>query len=819
MFLTFSNSTLLIGLAGAVVPLVLHLLSRARYESVDWGAMLFLEGLEAKPQQTNRINQVALMLLRIGLVTLLALALAQPVLQAWGPELDSTGAALRVANRGQLLCLVGAVGCAAIAISLILVMVWWRSAGGWGLRRLAFLASIAAAGVGVTLFGHRSAYWDAEVQRLMALQPQNARSASDGALRSRIDVAILLDCSSSMNYEENGHTRMSLAQGAAKQVLAGLHRGDQVSLVLLGQHQTASEMEPTADLQSVADRIDAVRTGRQPADVSGGLIRAQEVLDSEGSGARDIYVVCDRQASNWRGVNDYFMTHRWPDVVRKSSAAVRIFIVPVGDTDAGNLSVENVELVNAPAIVGQPAEVNVDVHNYSSIPRAAVPLTVSVNGHVVFDTTVSVAPGLASRVSVPIKAGTFAAAGSQAVVAEIRTTGYRDDDRLESVVDAIEPIRVLVVSGDEWAGAAGQFRSESDFLRLALAPLQAMHRKGPDPCKVDVISEDQWSQAQLQHYQAVILANVERFGPAQARAIEQYVYGGGGLLIAPGSLARVDNYNEQLWRDGAGILPAQLEDATAADGAEATAIVGYDPSSALFRFLHDQPDLALSSTIGRYFPTSSKPSEARALAWYTSGEPFLIESHAGRGRVLLMTTSLDADWSTLPLSSFYLPYVQSAMRYLAAGTQPTRNLRLGDVIEATFEDAIEDHAVVELPDGDQRQIPVTHYGNISDLRFTETTEPGIYRIRVRDRTGERVLLFAAHAPPEESDLTQLTDARWEELERGLRLKRIDPNERSIATVVAGSREGYDLWPWAVAAVLVLAALELGLARFWSRDAY
>src|ERR1700676_521289 len=125
MFLTFSNSTLLIGLAGAVVPLVLHLLSRARYESVDWGAMLFLEGLEAKPQHANRINQVALMLMRIGLVALLAIALAQPILQAWGPEADSTVAALRVANRGQLLCLAGAVGCAAIAISLTLVMIRW----------------------------------------------------------------------------------------------------------------------------------------------------------------------------------------------------------------------------------------------------------------------------------------------------------------------------------------------------------------------------------------------------------------------------------------------------------------------------------------------------------------------------------------------------------------------------------------------------------------------------------------------------------------------------------------------------------------------
>ena len=48
----------------------------------------------------------------------------------------------------------------------------------------------------------------------------------------------------------------------------------------------------------------------------------------------------------------------------------------------------------------------------------------------------------------------------------------------------------------------------------------------------------------------------------------------------------------------------------------------------------------------------------------------------------IATTPLDADWSTLPLSNFYLPFVQSAVRYLAAGAVPNRNLRPGQVLEA-----------------------------------------------------------------------------------------------------------------------------------------
>ena len=280
-------------------------------------------------------------------------------------------------------------------------------------------------------------------------------------------------------------------------------------------------------------------------------------------------------------------------------------------------------------------------------------------------------------------------------------------------------------------------------------------------------------------------------------------------MIAPGSLSRVDSYDQQLWRDGAGILPAELEDATSADGAEATTIVGYDPTTPVFQFLHDQPDLTLTSTIGRYFPIGTKPSDSHVLAWYTSGSPFLLESRAGRGKTLLMTTSLDADWSTLPLSSFYLPYVQSAVRYLAAATLPSRNLSLGEPIQAAFDDPADDRVTIELPDGDSRQVSLSRFGSAADLRFADTQEPGIYRVHVRERSGERTLLFAVHLPPQESDLTQLSDARWDELERGLHLRRIDQTDRAIATVVAGSREGYGLWGWALGAALVLGAGEAG----------
>jgi hypothetical protein len=81
----FLNPILLAGLAAVVVPIVLHLLSRSRFRSVDWGAMIFLPGGDSRRPQASRLRQWALLLIRSGLIASLAFTLALPVVRAAHP--------------------------------------------------------------------------------------------------------------------------------------------------------------------------------------------------------------------------------------------------------------------------------------------------------------------------------------------------------------------------------------------------------------------------------------------------------------------------------------------------------------------------------------------------------------------------------------------------------------------------------------------------------------------------------------------------------------------------------------------------------------
>jgi hypothetical protein len=74
----------LLGLAGAAIPIVLHLFFRSRYRTVPWAAMEFLLNSIEQTSRRLKFQELLLLILRCALLLLLALALARPVLSLVG---------------------------------------------------------------------------------------------------------------------------------------------------------------------------------------------------------------------------------------------------------------------------------------------------------------------------------------------------------------------------------------------------------------------------------------------------------------------------------------------------------------------------------------------------------------------------------------------------------------------------------------------------------------------------------------------------------------------------------------------------------------
>lgn len=78
MFQGFVHPGLVAGAALAAVPLIIHLLNRQRYRPMDWAAMRFVLAAYRRTRRRVQLENLLLLLLRMGAVALLALAVARP---------------------------------------------------------------------------------------------------------------------------------------------------------------------------------------------------------------------------------------------------------------------------------------------------------------------------------------------------------------------------------------------------------------------------------------------------------------------------------------------------------------------------------------------------------------------------------------------------------------------------------------------------------------------------------------------------------------------------------------------------------------------
>ena len=81
--MTFLNGILAFGAAAFAVPLIIHILNRSRFRTIQWGAMHLLDSIVRVNHKRFRIEQLILLLVRCAIPVALAFCLARPVLTGW----------------------------------------------------------------------------------------------------------------------------------------------------------------------------------------------------------------------------------------------------------------------------------------------------------------------------------------------------------------------------------------------------------------------------------------------------------------------------------------------------------------------------------------------------------------------------------------------------------------------------------------------------------------------------------------------------------------------------------------------------------------
>jgi len=542
-------------------------------------------------------------------------------------------------------------------------------------------------------------------------------SLSAAAQNGAREAVILLDTSYSMDYGD----RWTKAQAAARDAIRAMRPGDRASLVLFSSGADVA-VRSAGDRSRLEAGLAAAKTGPGATRYAPALKLAGSLLAESPLPQRQVVLISDFQRHGWDqtpGRDDVRLPER--------TTLTPVNVAAAGDT--ANLAVTPISLQRTRFENHDRVAVTGGVTNHGSKPVSHVPMTLEVDGQTIQTLTTDVAAHGSS--SVTFAPFTVASRNMRGTV-KLANDAIARDNLFHFVVSPSEPVRVALVS------RPGADR-ETLFLLRALAIGEAP--------RVELLPRTAatFGDADARLASVVILDDVQ-VSDDLADRLTRFVTGGGGLLIALGANGTWPAHSAST----VPALPAQVVDRTTSTPLRLGGIEFSHPVFELFR----APRSGDFSAARFYQYRAVTQPAGQVLARYDDGAPALMERKTGAGRVLLWTSTLDMDWSDIPVKPVFLPFVHTMTKYLADYTEAPASLTVGQVVPAPRRSGSKAGAashggtVAVAPSG-QRVSVETEDGAL------ELAEQGFYDVRTQGAGADSATTLAVNVDFGESDLTPM----------------------------------------------------------------
>ncbi len=444
----------------------------------------------------------------------------------------------------------------------------------------------------------------------------------------------------------------------------------------------------TSDHRDVKRAMRDVEPSYRTGDVVGALLEADDMAAaSELPNRRIVVIGTDTDAA--------VETHREISL----ASAVEYVSVRSDDEKAENLAIVDFSYRQTSAAREGQWSFEVVVENFGATDREGVRLELTLGPEVVGVASVDVAAGetVAHNFEYRMESADVVA-GVVEIADEQR--GLEADGRWYFHLEPRHRVRTLLVNGSP---SSVPYDDELFFLTRALAP-GAESGVGVIPSET---TPEGLRRRNLDDYDAVVLANVGSLSSEQAAEIHRFVERGGGLMFTMGDEVDEDAYNQQF----GDLLPRPLRgrkllaERDDPDAPVKTTRMGHPKRQhPIFRGFDAPGSRALQNvSVYSYMLLDPAPAAQRTetLLTYQNNAPALLERRVGKGRVLLLTTTVDRDWTDLPLRTVYLPLMNRSLLHLArrVSFETADRYVVGDRVRIDVEDIVRERAIIRDEEG------------------------------------------------------------------------------------------------------------------------
>jgi hypothetical protein len=502
---------------------------------------------------------------------------------------------------------------------------------------------------------------------------------------------------------------LEAAKQQAATILQQMDRSTQWSVISIGGSPMNLTEGSTRDDGEALRQLRSIRGGHGSSDTLAAVRAALEQLDRSTQTQQHILLLSDFQQSQVDPLSDPLRAVIKDELQRRATKPL-LTLLPIARRDGTNRSI-HLESDAVPVTgIDQPFEVRVAVDNHDDQPVSGLIVSLEADGVVLTSKSIDIGSRSTSQQTFFCR---FPTPGTHVVSARlIESDAVAGDNQSFMAVRVPPTLDVLLVDSQPQApGLDG----ETAFLQIAVSPQTIGQTRGTDLMRSQRIDPDQISDALLAESDVVVLANIARLRDDVAQRLEQFVRGGGGLVVFAGDQLDV-NWYHQRWVDDPArrFLPMRW-------GPRSTPASRGTPSVAVDRQVYAHPALQgfnrsangklesielnewltlqgvegessqagagkdLSALEQAQATTSAGEGNGGTnpplwMAKLTDGSIWFAERRVGEGVVVQCSSAVDDDWSNLPRRPVFVPLMQELMRYGALTSVPPMNVSTGDPI-------------------------------------------------------------------------------------------------------------------------------------------
>jgi len=369
----------------------------------------------------------------------------------------------------------------------------------------------------------------------------------------------------------------------------------------------------------------------------------------------------------------------------------------------------------------------------------------------------------------------FREAGDYILEVRLESDKLAIDDSRRIAVAVRDTIPVLVVNGKE----ASDWRDRpGEILSVALNPFPPDRPLAGYPARPRLITPVEFDDAalgDLSEFDVVFLCDLPSMSNSRNARLENYVRRGGTVFFSFGSnsAAAIPELNRVLWNEGKGLLPGKLIDVRKGDDRLWFTLSGDEDSYRLPPLAGLQSDdlraglsLAWFAQYVRLEPPAGKAAR-KILSFAPTGpdgkrltpdvigkdkprpvlDPALIEWTRGRGRVIAYTSTLEPSWNFWAKGPTFALFMQELLRHAVAGGS-RRNLAIGEPVEEFFPSSMLGlSATVARYEGEtevaSETVGIVGEDDFAVVRTPAREQSGVVRVGA---AGAKSRLFAVNSP-------------------------------------------------------------------------